>query len=279
MTVKISFITFTYNNVTLLKGLLKNIYDVVDEIIIVDGYSTDGTIEVAESYNATVYLRPAKGFVEPERMFAISKARHEWILYLDPDERLNKKLKNELRNILDHYKKECSAFRIRRVNVTRTGKLLLGIYWDDFQVRIFKKAHVRYRGKIHEQPIVRGDIVQLRDEYLIIHLWQEGLWSQKQVKYAQIQVQQYDQPLVKSVVRKTLYDMGPFCVIPLWFAYVFYPLLGKKPINATTILYSIRPALYDGLVATLLNIKTIKMLVHKSCRNKRKDVDEVLGLF
>ncbi|MEM1510745.1 MAG: glycosyltransferase family 2 protein [Thermofilaceae archaeon] len=270
MTVKISFITFTYNNVTLLKGLLKNIYDVVDEIIIVDGYSTDGTIEVAESYNATVYLRPAKGFVEPERMFAISKARHEWILYLDPDERLNKKLKNELRNILDRYKKECSAFRIRRVNVTRTGKLLLGFYWDDFQVRIFKKAHVRYRGKIHEQPIVRGDIVQLRDEYLIIHLWQEGLWSQKQVKYAQIQVNQYDQPLVKSVFRKALLNIGPFSIIPLWFAYMLYPVLKKTPNNSVTILYSMRPALYDGLVATLLIMRKVWKRSNRSGSVKQK---------
>jgi glycosyltransferase involved in cell wall biosynthesis len=55
MSTKISFITFTRNSKRRLKLLLENIKDVVDEIIIVDGFSSDDTVEIARSYGAKVF--------------------------------------------------------------------------------------------------------------------------------------------------------------------------------------------------------------------------------
>jgi (heptosyl)LPS beta-1,4-glucosyltransferase len=57
MSTKISFITFTRNSGKRLKLLLENVKDVVDEIIVIDGYSTDDTLEVAKSYGAKVFQR------------------------------------------------------------------------------------------------------------------------------------------------------------------------------------------------------------------------------
>lgn len=167
--VKISLITFTRNNSKLLEGLLKNVYEIVDEIIVVDGNSEDNTIEVAEKFGAKVFKRKPKGFVEPERMFAISKCSNEWILYLDPDERLNKNLKQDLKNIVEVYGKIYDAIMVRRVNSTKNG-VLLGSFWKDFQIRIYKKSKVCYKGKIHELPMMDGKIYRLPDQYAIIHL-------------------------------------------------------------------------------------------------------------
>jgi (heptosyl)LPS beta-1,4-glucosyltransferase len=53
MSIKISFITFTRNSGKRLKLLLENVKDVVDEIIVIDGFSSDDTVEIAQSYGAS----------------------------------------------------------------------------------------------------------------------------------------------------------------------------------------------------------------------------------
>jgi (heptosyl)LPS beta-1,4-glucosyltransferase len=55
MGTKISFITFTRNSERRLELLLENVKDVVDEIIVVDGFSNDDTVEIAMSYGAKVF--------------------------------------------------------------------------------------------------------------------------------------------------------------------------------------------------------------------------------
>jgi glycosyltransferase involved in cell wall biosynthesis len=52
LSTKISFITFTRNSRRRLKLLLENVRDVVDEIIIVNGFSSDDAVEIARSYGA-----------------------------------------------------------------------------------------------------------------------------------------------------------------------------------------------------------------------------------
>jgi len=98
--VKVSFITFTKNSAGRISSLLDHIKDVVDEIIVVDGFSTDGTVEIAKRYGAKVYQRRPWGYVEPDRMFALKMCSHQWVLYLDDDERLCKKLKDEMKLFL-----------------------------------------------------------------------------------------------------------------------------------------------------------------------------------
>jgi len=59
-----------------------------DEIIVVDGMSTDRTPEICKEYTDKVYTRPPIGHPEPDREFACSVASCEWALFIDADERL-----------------------------------------------------------------------------------------------------------------------------------------------------------------------------------------------
>lgn len=98
---KISFITFTRNSEKLIEGLLRNIHDIVDEIVVIDGFSYDNTIEIAKSYSARICSVKPVGFVEPYRNFALKVASYDWILYLDVDERICRRLKENLREIIE----------------------------------------------------------------------------------------------------------------------------------------------------------------------------------
>jgi len=189
--VEVSFITFTRNSAHRLRGLLEHVKDVVDEIIVVDGYSTDGTVDVARSYGARVYQRRPWGFVEPDRMFALKQASYDWILYLDDDERLSSKLKKDLKSLIDYAESnDICAFSTMRVNLTPQGKLILGLFYPCRQIRIFKKDRASYRGIIHELPQIRGKILALPNEYYILHLgikiWSKNMHDMSEFKHYNI---------------------------------------------------------------------------------------------
>jgi glycosyltransferase involved in cell wall biosynthesis len=99
--------------------LLEHIKDSVDEILVIDGFSTDDTVEVAKRYGARVYQRKPWGYVEPDRMFALRMASYEWILYLDDDEKLGRKLKSDLRKLIhEAILQDVPAYMIPRINLT-----------------------------------------------------------------------------------------------------------------------------------------------------------------
>jgi glycosyltransferase involved in cell wall biosynthesis len=73
----------------------------VDEIIIIDQSSTDSTVEIARKFTDKVFTASSKGFSEPDIPIAASKASYDWILYIEPDQRLTPELKEELQSVLN----------------------------------------------------------------------------------------------------------------------------------------------------------------------------------
>ncbi len=99
---KLSLCIAAYNEESNIHYPLDSAYDMVEEVILVDGGSSDKTVEIAKSYGSKV-----KVFIEKNpKMFhinkqkAIEKAKGEWILQLDADEALSDDLKEEIRNIV-----------------------------------------------------------------------------------------------------------------------------------------------------------------------------------
>ena len=95
---KLSLCIAVFNEEKNIHYPLDSTYDLADEVVIIDGASTDKTVEVAESYGPKVRVIHAKY----EKMFhknkqkAIEAAKGEWILQLDADESLSDELKLEI---------------------------------------------------------------------------------------------------------------------------------------------------------------------------------------
>ena len=70
-----------------------------DEIVLVDAESTDKTVEIAQSYNAKVFIRPWEGFSQ-SKQFALEQTTHRWILWIDADERVTPELADEIKNCI-----------------------------------------------------------------------------------------------------------------------------------------------------------------------------------
>ena len=82
----VAFLINTYNEEANLANALASVVTWCDEIIVVDMYSTDKTVEIAKSFDAKVSYHDHTGFSEPARKQDISKATGDWLLVLDADE-------------------------------------------------------------------------------------------------------------------------------------------------------------------------------------------------
>ena len=88
---KISACIISFNEEQNIEDCLKSLERVADEIVVVDSFSTDRTVEIASQYTDKIYHEEFTGFIEKKNL-AVGKASHEWVLSLDCDERLSPEL-------------------------------------------------------------------------------------------------------------------------------------------------------------------------------------------
>ncbi len=94
----LSAVIISFNEEKNIARCLTSLQGVVDEIIVVDSYSTDNTVALAQSLGALVFQHPFEGHIQ-QKNYALSKASNDWILSLDSDEALDKELQESIRSI------------------------------------------------------------------------------------------------------------------------------------------------------------------------------------
>jgi len=254
---KLCFITFVRNNAKELEALLQHVRDIVDEIVVVDGMSNDNTREIAESYGARVYVRKPWGYADPDRQYALTKCQNDWVLTLDVDERLNSRLKNELRDIVESIKREgYVAAQVNSFTILRGKPSIKGrISW---QTRIYNRHYIVYRGIVHEGPKVLGKTVKLNPyEYYILHLKGDSWlrWFRSVARYAyfeRIEIYRFrgyiEGPLVSLRVAPI---MGPIVVA--------VNIARERPYNLVGLYEALLTGLYRVLCTTLMSLRGRRM--------------------
>src|SRR4051812_8321966 len=108
--------------IILTKNEEKNIKDCLDGIswcderIVIDDESTDHTREIAQENGAKVYTRVLKNFSD-QRNFALQKARGDWILFIDADERISPALWFEMTQRINEPIENPTGFYLKRIDV------------------------------------------------------------------------------------------------------------------------------------------------------------------
>ena len=150
-----------------LKFLLADVISWVDEVIYVDCESDDQSYEYAENLGCKVFRCPNNTNLNVNKTYAINQCKGEWILYLDPDERLTKDLKIELKRKVFSSTTVDSAFFIKRKNHYFNRWLKYGSQYPDLQLRLFRKDRASFAQKhVHEKLQVSGSIGQLKESML-----------------------------------------------------------------------------------------------------------------
>lgn len=145
---KISCVIHTYNSEAYIEKCLRSV-QWCDQIVIVDMHSTDNTILIAREYKAEIHTFENLGFADPARAFGLEKCTNDWVLALDSDEVVPKKLALELINIAD--KDLADVVRISFRNYF-FGREIQGAGWgykNQVIHRLFKKPYVKYGDQVH----------------------------------------------------------------------------------------------------------------------------------
>lgn len=159
--IKISAVVNTRNEEKNIDTCLKSL-NFVDEIVVVDMESEDKTKQIAKKYTDKVFDYEKIDYVEPARNFAISKAKGEWILIVDADERIPRSLAVKLMEIAED--NQADFVRIPRQNIIFSQWIKHSRWWPDYIIRFFKKGRVEWQDAIHSIPITSGKGINLPEE-------------------------------------------------------------------------------------------------------------------
>lgn len=174
---KISVVLAVFNEECNLEDCLLSIKDLAWEIVIVDGGSSDKTLEIAKKYQAKIIHAKNTPVFHINKNIAIDEALGDWILQLDADEVVTKDLAEEIKNILRKDLK-INGYWIPRSNFFLTRFLKKGGQYPDYTLRFYRRGKGRLPGNdVHEQAIVQGkvgylknDLLHLRDKDFSIYL-------------------------------------------------------------------------------------------------------------
>ncbi|MEW5676066.1 glycosyltransferase family 2 protein [Flavobacterium enshiense] len=157
---KITALAITLNEEENVKQYVESL-SFADEIIFVDSFSTDKTVEIAESLGVKVLQRAFDNFSN-QRNFAISQAKNDWIVFFDLDEIVTPKLEGEIISVTSS-ETDCVAFYVKR-NFHFLGKhIKYGGWQSDKAIRVFNKKHCHYNGLVHERVTAIGKVGYLKE--------------------------------------------------------------------------------------------------------------------
>lgn len=149
---QISAVIITYNASETISRCLDALNQVADEVIVVDRFSTDETVELCRQKNATVYSQEWLGF-GPQKNYGISKTRYNFILSIDADEIPDKTL---VQSILTEKQKGLhGTYALLFKHFYYTGFIKHGAEGVGYKTRLFDKRFIKWDDKeVHENLIL-----------------------------------------------------------------------------------------------------------------------------
>jgi glycosyltransferase involved in cell wall biosynthesis len=163
---KISVALATYNEEANLSDCLDSVKDWVSQIVVVDGGSTDETVQIAGKYKAQVIKTDNPPIFHINKQKAIDACNGDWILQLDADERVSPGLKDEILQIVSSSNPE-NGYWLPRKNYFLGCYLTKGGQYPDYTLRLYRKGKWHLPCKsVHEQAVVEGRVGYLKNDLL-----------------------------------------------------------------------------------------------------------------
>jgi len=238
----VSLIVLTFNEEKNLPRCLESVKDLADEIFVVDSYSEDKTVGIAEKFGAKVFQRD---FINQAEQFnwALDNLliTSDWILRLDADECLMPELRDEIAEVLPEAPSEITGFYIKR-RVYFLGRWIKhGGYYPTWFLRLWRKgaARIEEREVDEHTVLLKGRAENLKNDFVDDSRNGLDAWTEKINDYTSREVKERikknaremalgnNQAAKKRWLRQNIYYRLPlFCRAFLYFFYRYFVRLG-----------------------------------------------------
>ncbi len=226
---KISGLVITLNEEKNIEEVIQNL-DFVDEIIIVDSFSTDKTVDIIKKYPTVKLVQNVFENYTSQRNLALEYANNDWILFIDADERITKKLKNEIIEIVNNNTVH-TAFSFYRKFMFQGKHLRFSGWQTDKNIRLFQKGKAEYISDklVHEKLNVNGSVGILKHKLVHYSYTDYESYKQKMIYYGKLKAKELfikgTKPTLFHFVIKPIYKFFHSYIIRLGI------LDGKKGIT------------------------------------------------
>lgn len=185
--IKCSACILTYNNEKTIGKCLESVRDFSD-IVILDGGSTDGTMDIAKKYGARIFFQHDGGQSAKimdftgvrEKLYSL--ARENWRFWLDSDEWLSKEAAEETKNITDgNLENKLYSFQRKAIVEKRIVEYMY--CYPEYCNRLFNKnsnIFLKKGKKVHEDMIAGEGAAVQKSNAVIYHFWDESYTQLKQ---------------------------------------------------------------------------------------------------
>lgn len=246
---RLSIVLAVYNEEKNLPVCLRSVQDLADEMVVVDGGSKDKTVEIAKGFGAKVIETDNPPIFHINKQKALEVASCEWILQLDADERVSKRLADEILQIMEmddgeieNYQSSLTkrglflrhqklieerdgkigeatgpynAFFVPRLNYFLGKYLRYGGVYPDGVIRLVKKGKAYFPCQsVHEQIVVKGRVGWLQHD--LFHLADPTLarYLERNSRYINLMVEE----MKKNKLKKNFKELINYCAIkPIWW--------------------------------------------------------------
>ena len=205
---KISALLITFNEQDNIEEVLANL-DFADEIIVVDSFSTDNTVNLIKQHqNVTLLQRKFVNYTD-QKAFTLEQATNDWVIFLDADERVTPELKTEILRTINTNDTTAVAFYFLRTFMFQNEILRFSGWQSDKNYRLFRKSKVYFTQEriVHETLVVDGVSGTLKNKLLHYSFKNFEDYKGKMLKYGRMKAIEENQKGKKAY----------------WFHFVFRP--------------------------------------------------------
>ena len=245
----LTVIILTYNEEIHIERCIRSLLPIAKKIFIVDSFSDDNTVNIAESLGAEVKQRKWLNYAD-QFQWGLDNCpiESEWVMRIDADEYLDNIMQNELHNVLENSSENISGYICNLRNVFLGKKIRYGGYDPLKLLRVWRFKLGRIESRWMDEHIVlsSGDIVTAPGEIIHNNLNTHSWWTDKHNKYAdremidviskkyrlfeidnQIQKTDNISAKIKRYVKENIYSKLPLFVGPtLYFLFRYVIFLG-----------------------------------------------------
>ncbi len=162
--VEISVCMITFNNSRTVEKTLKSVLPWAHEIIVVDSFSKDNTPEIVKKYTDNFEQRAWPGFRD-QYNYCISKAKNEWVIFIDADEEISPELAREIMQRVETDSGKYDGYIIHRRTFYLGRWIMHGGWVPDYEIRLFKKSKGSFEGGLHAKVVVQDKVGTLKNFY------------------------------------------------------------------------------------------------------------------